>query len=189
MKRWIFYNSIPLLLYVSLMYAQSISNTQVFNPSSGGGSPSLRVCKYTSEKTAGSWTQTASVGCAAVIAPQAAEEDTAQTINIFTLPARSMVGPAVVKSTTACTGATTIIVTDIGVGSNGSFLLNSAAYDLKEAPGDTNFTSGVDEATDLRVQSYAAVIVNVTVETSVENVDDIADGCAFEIGVVYAVIP
>ena len=108
-----------------------------------------------------------------------------QDVVLFALPARGHVENWRIKSAVACTGATTI---KTGLGTTGNnVLFRALTYDLKAAVGDTNITSGptAGAASD----THAATNVVASVITTVENVSDIAAGCAVDFWIHSVVLP
>ena len=94
-----------------------------------------------------------------------------------------------VKTASACTGATTILLTKVGTSLTAHALGESIDYDLKAAVSDQNVT-----ATNKSQNNFdfgASIDLQITIETPVmlENVSDIAAGCAVDIWLLSATVP
>lgn len=108
-----------------------------------------------------------------------------QDVTLFQLPARGHIGNWRIKTATACTGATTI---KTGLGTTGNnVLFRALTYDLMAAVSDTNLTNGPTAGAGS--DTHAATNIVASVITTVENIDQVASGCAIDFYLSWAVLP
>jgi hypothetical protein len=141
--------------------------------------------RYRVTLAAGGWN--VSKNGATAGADVAAEADTSQDIVLFAKAARQRIDNLQVKTATACVGATTINA-GAGVASNGVLFL-AATYNAKTAVSDTNYTTGIAAALLTGGTTFAAENVTTRVVTTVENVNQITVGCAFDVFVQTSILP
>lgn len=136
------------------------------------------------------WVIAAGLGCWQINGVLGADKAAAltQSVTLSALPARGYLNNYRIKSSTACTGTTTLL-TGLGTASSSDFYLVSAAsgYDLKGAVSDTN----IRQAAPLVPGSNTVASVNLvaSLTSTVENIDQIAAGCAFDVWVLWTALP
>ncbi len=82
------------------------------------------------------------------------------------------------KSSVACAGITAITLTDLGTTASASEFWTGGTYNLKTAVSATNLIWPVLLTPGL---TSAATNWTVTISGGAENIDDITNGCSFEI--------
>lgn len=111
---------------------------------------------------------------------------TSQAITWLTSTAGAALEGVRWKTATACAGITAITLTDMGTTASASEFFTGGTYNLKTAVGATNLlwplllTPGA---------TAASTAWTVTISGGVENIDDITDGCAFDIHAKWSVLP
>lgn len=108
-----------------------------------------------------------------------------QSITLFQLPANGFVHDARVKTSTACAGATTIVIT-LGTTGSGTWLVVTP-YDLKAAVSATNYTAS--PLTHVGSDTSIATNILAAMTTTVSNVDQITAGCTFNVSTLVSVLP
>jgi hypothetical protein len=127
-------------------------------------------------------------GCWAVNggAPVPAAAATTQVVTWLAAPANAALDRARLKTATACAGLTVITLTDLGTTSSASEFFTGGTFNLKTTVSNTQLlwpallTSGL---------TAAATNWNVTIAGGSENIDDITNGCAFDVQGKWAVMP
>lgn len=109
----------------------------------------------------------------------------AQDITLFQLPAAGTVQSYRIKTTTACSGATTIF-TGLGTASANTFYLAST-YNLITAVADGNISPSLP--VNMGSDTAAAVNIVASLVTTVANIDQIVAGCSFNTWVLWSVLP
>ena len=116
----------------------------------------------------------------------AADAQLTQDIVLFQLPANGFVDPlARVKTATACTGATTALITDFGLTGTAAYYKTGLTYDIAAAVTATNLLSTAFTA--LGADTAAATNVTARITTSVANVDQLVTGCSVSISLKWGV--
>lgn len=116
----------------------------------------------------------------------AAETATTQVITWLTSTANTELQRARWKTVTACAGLTAITLTDLGTTAGAGEFFTGGTYNLKTAVSATNLiwptllTPGA---------TAASTAWTVTLSAGAENVDDVTNGCAFDIHAKWAVLP
>ena len=90
------------------------------------------------------------------------------------------------KTVTACAGLTAISVSDLGTTASAAEFFTGGTYNLKTAVSDSNLLWPALLTYGL---TRAATNWTVTVAAGAENVEDITNGCAFDILARWAVMP
>lgn len=112
--------------------------------------------------------------------------DVNQNITLFGLPANGAVNGYRFKTSTACTGTTTLTI-GLGTASNTQLYAAGDSYDLQAAVSATNLTTtfpllfGSDTA--------SAVSGVVPMISTGSNIDQVTAGCSFDVHVLWAVLP
>lgn len=114
----------------------------------------------------------------------AAAANLTQDIVLFQLPARGFVDGERIKSNVACTGPASVAA-GLGVAGTVGFF-RTRDYDVQAAVSNTNLTN---ELTNPGSTTAAAINVEANLVTTINNVDQIADGCAIDYWVKWAVLP
>jgi len=111
-----------------------------------------------------------------------------QSVTLFQLAANGYLVAYRMKSSTACTGTTTLL-TGLGTASSADFYLVSATtgYDLKVAVSATNLRQAVPLL--LGSDTSAAVNIVASLTATVANIDQIVTGCAFDAWTLTGVLP
>lgn len=108
-----------------------------------------------------------------------------QSLPILALPANGYVSGVRIKTSTACTGTVTLTGTIGTTGTVGFYLVG--LYDLKAAVANANITTALLAATG----SDTAAATNVTVGfiSTVQTLDAVAAGCAFDVHILWTTLP
>ena len=114
----------------------------------------------------------------------AAAANLTQDIVLFQLPARGFVDAERIKSNVACTGPASVAA-GLGVAGTVGFF-RTRDYDVQAVVSNTNLTN---ELTNPGSTTAAAINVEANLVTTVQNVDQIADGCAVDYWVKWGVLP
>ena len=133
-------------------------------------------------------------GCAAaggcwqvngVLGAIATVDSLTQDVTLATLPANAQVTDWRIKSSVACTGATTI---KTGLGVTGSNVLYRAqTYDIAAPVSATNITTGPTAGAGGYTSASVALVASLI--TTVAHMDDIAAGCAVDFWVAMNALP
>jgi len=110
-----------------------------------------------------------------------------QSIVLFSKPARGFVDGVRIKTAVAFTGTTSATAT-IGTATDDNFY-TTALYNLKTAVSATNFSPADGIVQGFGGTTAAAEDVVLAIITTVENIDQIADGSAVDVWVKSAVLP
>jgi hypothetical protein len=110
----------------------------------------------------------------------------AQTITWLAAPAGAALEIVRWKTSTACAGLVATTLTDLGTTAGASEFVIGAAYDLRAAAGAANLLWPVVLTPSL---TSAATNWNITINGAAENIDDINNGCAFDVHVKWGVLP
>lgn len=111
--------------------------------------------------------------------------DVTQDAVLVALPARTQITDWRIKTSVACTGATTI---KTGLGTTTSNVLYRAqTYDMMAAVADTNLTTGPTAGAG----SITAAATNLVASliSTVENLSEVVAGCAVDFWILSAVLP
>ncbi|MCW5983519.1 MAG: hypothetical protein KIT09_35840 [Bryobacteraceae bacterium] len=108
---------------------------------------------------------------------------TTQVINLFQLPAGGIVEGIAVRRSTACTGATTAQITEIG-DACGANSYGFTAYNLHTVPTNTDMR----HLPVLRRCTIVAAYLYITVSTTGGNVNDLAN-CVVDTWVKWSILP
>jgi len=136
--------------------------------------------KYSIAKTAGNWLVNGGNS-------QAAAGATSQAITLFTLPANGYVHGMRFKTTTACAGITAITLTGLGNSGSATAYIAALTYDLKAAVSNTNIS--IPLLTGVGSNTAASTSVTATISGTAQNISSITDGCAFDVHVMWSVLP
>jgi hypothetical protein len=111
-----------------------------------------------------------------------------QDIVLFALPAQGSVDtPLRMKTRTACSGAATALITSLGDTASDTYFASGLTYDLTAAVSATNLSNVLPTA--LGADTSASTNITVTLTTTVNNVDQLATGCAVDFWVKWAILP
>jgi len=108
---------------------------------------------------------------------------TTQGLPVFGMADNYWVSSARLKTKTACTGVSTLSMT-LGTATDGAKFVSSA-YDLKAAVSASNFA--VSDGHGATLATGEALQANLT--SSGADIDQVAAGCAFDVHMLYTVLP
>ena len=109
-----------------------------------------------------------------------------QSVTLFQLPANSDLLRYRYKTSTACTGTTTLFVGLGTAASPGLFLVSATGYDLKAAVADTNISVALPLVS---IGTAAATNIVASLTATVDNLTAVANGCAFTAWITSGVLP
>ena len=136
--------------------------------------------KYSVVKTSGNWLINGGNS-------QAAAGATSQAITLFTLPANGYVHDIRAKTTTACLGITSITLTSFGNSGSATAYIAALTYDLKAAVSATNIN--IPLLTGVGSNTASTTAITATISGTAQNISSITDGCAFDVHVLWSVLP
>jgi hypothetical protein len=111
---------------------------------------------------------------------------TSQAVIWLAAPANAVLERARLKTTAACAGITAITVSDMGTTASASEFATGLTYNLMTAVSVTNLLWPTLLTPGL---TAAGTNWSVTVNGAAQNVDDITDGCAFDVEAQWSVLP
>lgn len=116
---------------------------------------------------------------------------TVQSIVLFNLPANGFVSSFRIKGTTACSGVTTANVLQLGTAGDTTFWDLETAYNLLSAVSNTNFSwlDNLDSEMFAGSSTVAATDISARITADTQNIELIATGCAFDVTVLWSVLP
>ncbi len=133
---------------------------------------------YSVVKTAGNWLINSGNS-------QVAAAATTQAINLFTLPAGGYVHAVRIKTTTACSGITVTTLTGVGTSGTAALYATGLTYNLQTAVSATNILIPILAAQGSDTNSSTGV--TVTISGAAQNISSIANGCAFDVKILWSV--
>lgn len=110
-----------------------------------------------------------------------------QDIALFTLPARGYIEKVRFKTTTAFTGGTTSVISDVGTSGTAGYFVTGLTYNLKTAVGDTNLSNPI--LTAIGSDTAASRSITFRVTNTVDNISAITTGSAVDVWVKWGVLP